>query len=304
MENKMKRIIPIILLSTKLALALPTEGLMPNASVTEDDAVQIQYIIDQIYKIERPNDAYLGGQADSAPAPIDTGAPNYLELVKYGMVTALIERADRENYWGDVDEKAGYPRRFGATKARDYYVNIFLRQWELEQVQNSFDALRAVKSVEPSCPDGFEVWGTGTGICNKWSSHFICENNFDSCSLNNYQLRVENAELKRQLMMKDIPNFADGAGRGRLWKPEADPKARCKGGTTILLESGNSTKSIDILDSSFKKIKTPSNFGQLSDGRPRFCAVNRPGASFGSGPIFIQVGEKIFRVNNPANRED
>jgi len=278
----MKRIIPILLLSTKLALAQSTEDLIPDASITEADAVEIQGVIDQLENVERPS---MSGDIAPPPPVIDMGAPNYLEMVYYRMTIALHDRAIREG------------------KAPDYYVNIFKAQWELEHVSNSGEALRVVKTLEPACPDGFEIY-EGSGICNQFPSHVSAEQNYYHCSLNNYQLWLENADLKRQLQVRDIPDFKDGAGKGRLWKPEADPKARCKGGTTILLESGNSTKSIDILDSSFNKIKSPSNFGQLADGRPRFCAERMNGASFGSGPIFIQVGEKIFKVNNPANRED
>ena len=286
-----------VILRPPFLFAQDINTLKPDASISESDATEIQLIIN---KIETPS---MDVEITPEPPLLDFNAPNYLELVYYRMTTALVQRADRENYYGDIDEKAGYPRRFGPKKARDYYVNIFKAQWELEHPTTTGEALRAVKVVEPACPDGFEIY-EGSGICNQFPTHVSAEQNYYHCSLNNFQLYLENADLKRQLEARNITDFKDGANKGNLWKPEADPKARCKGGTTILLDQKYSASSIDILDSNFNKIKSPSNFGKLDDGRPRFCAEGMNGASFGSGPIFIQVADKIFRVDNPSNRAD
>jgi hypothetical protein len=269
----------ILLLFIDTATAQEINDLVPNNSISESDATEIQVVIN---KIETPS---MDVEVMPEPAIIDTSASNYLELVYYRMVIALHDRALREG------------------KAPDYYVNIFKAQWELEHPTTTGEALRAVKVVEPACPSGFEIY-EGSGICNQFPTHVSAEQNYYHCSLNNFQLYLENADLKRQLEARNIPDFKDGANKGNLWKPEADPKARCKGGTTILLDQKYSASSIDILDSNFNKIKSPSNFGKLDDGRPRFCAEGMNGASFGNGPLFIQVGELRFRVNNPANRED
>lgn len=280
------------------ATAQDINTLKPDANISESDATEIQLIVN---KIETPS---MDVEVMPEPPLLDFNAPNYLELVYYRMITALVQRVDRENFYCQEDLNAGIkPCRFKSIKARDYYVNIFKAQWESEHPTTTGQALRAVKVVEPACPDGFEIY-EGSGICNQFPTHVSAEQNYYHCSLNNFQLWLENADLKRQLEVRNIPDFRDGANKGNLWKPEADPKARCKGGTTILLDQKYSPSSIDILDANFNKIKSPSNFGKLDDGRPRFCAEGMNGASFGKGPLFIKVGDLTFRVNNPANRED
>jgi hypothetical protein len=263
------------------AYAQTTEDSTLHAGPSTEQAEQNELIV-LIEKIEAPS---MDVEIQPELPIIDFNASNYLEMVYYRMTIALHDRAIREG------------------KAPDYYINIFKAQWESEHPTTVGQAIRAIKVVEPACPDGFEIY-EGSGICSQFPSHVSAEQNYYHCGLNNYQLWLANADLKRQLAVRNIPNFADGANRGRLWKPEADPTARCKGGTTILLESGNPATTIDILDSNLIKIKTPSNFGKLDDGRPRFCAEGMAGASFGSGPIFIQAGGQLYRVNNPANRED
>lgn len=299
----MKQLLIFLLFIPTLSMAQSTEDAVfqsgPNTEeVAITDAQQIQSIINKIEALS------MDGEKEPALPLLDLNAPNYLELVYYRMTTASVKRADRENFYCQKDLDAGVePCRFKSIKARDHYVNIFKAQWELEHPTTVGEALRAVKVVEPACPGGFEIY-EGSGICNQFPSHVSAEQNYYHCSLNNFQLYLENQSLKLELEKKNIPNFADGANRGNLWKPEADPKARCKGGTTILLDQKYSVSSIDILDSNFNKIKSPSNFGTISDGRPRFCAEGMNGASFGAGPIYIKVGELLFRVNNPANRED
>lgn len=249
---------------------------------TEDDELQIIKIIGNIENIEKPS---MDVEVQPEPPAIDFNAPNYLEMVHYRMTIALHDRAIREG------------------KAPEYYVNIFKAQWEIEHPTNVGQARLVIERLEPTCPNGVEIY-EGSGICNQFPSHVSAEQNYYHCSLNNYQLYLENADLKRQLDLMNVPNFADGANRGRLWKPEADPKARCAGGTTILLESGSPIRNIGIFDQFRRNIKRPPFYNVLSDGRPRFCAEGMAGASFGSGPIFIQVGDQLYRVNNPANRED
>lgn len=143
----MKRIIPIMLLVSSLAYA-------ESASVEIEDANGVQLIIN---KIETPS---MDVEISPTPPIIDMNAPNYLEMVYYRMIIALHDRAIREG------------------RAPDYYVNIFKKQWEVEQVQKNSDALRVVKSFEPGCPNGFEIWGEGTGICNQFVNHQIAEQHY------------------------------------------------------------------------------------------------------------------------------
>lgn len=38
------------------------------------------------------------------------------------LILASTDKVDRENYWGDIDEAEGRPRRFGSKKNRNYYI--------------------------------------------------------------------------------------------------------------------------------------------------------------------------------------
>lgn len=55
--------------------------------------------------------------------------------VSEGLIKAYRERAIRENYWGDVDEAAGYPRRFGPKKDEDYYVILYYQAQARENAE-------------------------------------------------------------------------------------------------------------------------------------------------------------------------
>jgi hypothetical protein len=204
------------------------------------------------------------------------------------MVTALHDRALREG------------------KSHDYYVNIFKAQWELEHPTTAGEALRAVKVVEPACPNGFEIY-EGSGICNQFPSHVSAEQNYYHSALSTYQCGAALSNLKDQVCV-DLGDFADGANRGNLWKPVADDGASCSGGTTILLKESlaNITK-IEIMNSNKERVDRPDYLGFFEGARPRFCA-RRPGKEFGPYSIYIKyrtIDEDFcFKVNNPANRED
>jgi len=74
------------------ATAQDINSLTPDASIKESDATQIQSIID---KIETPS---MDVEITPEPPLLDFNAPNYLELVYYRMITALVQRVDRENF--------------------------------------------------------------------------------------------------------------------------------------------------------------------------------------------------------------
>lgn len=129
------------------------------------------------------------------PPVVDMSASGYLELVKYSMSTALVERADRENYWGDVDEKAGYPRRFGPTKPRDYYVKIFLAKWDEEHKtvkdNGKITVVPAVLAVRASlCPEGqyyVTDFPDGKPLCSPYGTQKQAEEGRYACSIDVFQ---------------------------------------------------------------------------------------------------------------------
>ena len=156
----------------------------------------------------------------------------------------------------------------------------------------------------------FEIY-TDSKLFNKFLTHLESEVNYYHCFLNNYQLTVANGALQQMCGMT-IPisqacmeegDIKDGGG-GFLWKAEADPKARCKGGTTILLPASIDLQEVFILDDKKEIIFKPSYYGKLDDGRPRFCAERRPGASFNPGPIWLKYGNKCKSIANPGVRND
>jgi hypothetical protein len=304
----MKRllILPLTIL-INYAQAQDINSLTPDASVSMELATKIEGFISQLEVIEKPSTDW-----PTIPAPAIDDLSKYQsgsgqELFIYSMMTAMVERADRENFYCQKQLDAGYsPCYFKTIKPRDYYSTKWLADYNALQVKNLENVARLARDYVK-----FEIWNTGSGLYNRWETWKVCEENFYSCNDENRILKAEIIKLQgiisdliNQIQIRNIPDFKDGANKGNLWKPEADPKARCKGGTTILLDQKYSVSSIDILDSNFNKIKSPSNFGFLSDGRPRFCAERMNGASFGKGPLFIRVGELTFRVNNPAVRED
>lgn len=167
-------------------------------------------------------------------------------------------------------------------------------------------------SVKAGCT-GFELYSDSM-LCNQFGSHQEAEQHYYHCSLNNYQLALRNGELEAKCgygapsasVCMDAGKVADGGG---LWKPVADPKARCKNGTTILLDKKyDGVDAMQILDNNKQFIMDATYYGKLADGRPRFCAEGRPGSSFGSGPIYTKYNSNGISecrlVSNPANRED
>jgi hypothetical protein len=268
------------------AFAQDINSLIPNTDITtESDHLQIIQIIEKNEAVQTPS---MDVDVIPIPVAIDSSAPNYLEMVYYRMVSALHIRAVREG------------------KAPDYYINIFKAQWESEHPTTAGEALRAVRVVEPACPDGFEIY-EGSGICNQFPSHVSAEQNYYHSALSTYQCGVALANVKDQVCV-DLGDLADGANRGNLWKPVADDVASCSGGTTILLKESlaNVTK-IEIMNSNKERVNKPDYLGFFEGTRPRFCA-RRPGKDFGPYSIYIKyrtIDEDFcFKVNNPANRED
>lgn len=201
-----------------------------------------------------------------------------------------------------------------------YSFTIFLHQraikegrdvnFYIEEVKAGRIPIARLKKDVEVCGTGFEIY-PDSGLCNEFSDLMTSEQHGYHRKLHNFQLSVRNQELEAKCgygaptakLCVDQGSIKDGPN-GFLWKAEADPKARCKNGTTILLAKDQaSITEIELLDVNQNVIFKPSYFGFLADGRPRFCAEGRPGSSF-KGPLLVKYGQNCKTVSNPANRED
>ena len=149
-----------------------------------------------------------------------------------------------------------------------------------------------------------------SGICYSFPSHKIAEDNYKSCRTTNYQYWDYLQKLRQSAIpaCQDGGDFFDGAYQGALWKPQADPKALCKNGTTILLPSeyvGKVDPVADILDVNYNKVETAKQLPY--SGRVRFC-MYKPGSVFGNQSLVVRY--KVNGVNecrtvkNASQRED
>jgi hypothetical protein len=57
------------------------------------------------------------------------------KFVQDKLISSYIERAKRENYYGDLDESQGQLRRFGPTKPLTFYVDQYYDQQAREEAQ-------------------------------------------------------------------------------------------------------------------------------------------------------------------------
>ena len=272
------------------AFAQDINSLIPDDSIsTEDVETRLESeIINQLDLIEKPS---MDVEIKPEPPLIDFNAPNYLEMVRYRMSIAMVDRAVREG------------------KPTNYYLDIFNQAWEREHADNKQKALNALREAVP-CPNGFEYW-PNSRLCNQHATHELCERHYGASVDTIFHLSKRNEVLEAKCgygaptakICIDRGSIKDGSG-GFLWKAEADPKARCKNGTTILLSKDfASITEIELLDVNQNLIFKPSYFGKLSDGRPRFCAEGRAGSSF-SGPLYVKYGNDCKSVANPSQRED
>jgi hypothetical protein len=98
------------------------------------------------------------------------------------------------------------------------------------------------------------------------------------------------------------------AKSGWLWKPTADPKARCKNGTTVLMsKSLQGVDKLELLDANGAPLANAEYFGLYSGSRPRFC-FRFPGSKFGNSSVLLKYSEKgaamCKRVANASKREE
>jgi hypothetical protein len=273
----------IIIVTLKLANAQDINSLIPDTSISTESIPQISDDGIVQYILETPSmDIAIQPEPKPITFPLSSEQLSKLEQ-------AWIQRAIREG------------------KEPLFYVKL------AEQEKSQKELVKKIARDQATCGTGFEIY-PDSGICSKFGGHVEAEQNYYHCSLNNYQLALRNGELEAKCgygapsasVCMDVGAVKDGGG---LWKPTADPKARCSGGTTILLDKKyDGVDAMQILDSNKQFIMDASYYGKLADGRPRFCAEGRPGSSFGSGPIYTKYNSngvsECRSVSNPSNRED
>ena len=197
----------IICFAVRDASAQDINSLVPDASITtESDTIQkIEVAIAQI--VETPS-----MDVPVIPMPPITDLSEYKsgagqELFIYGMMTAMVERADRENFYCQKDLDAGYrPCSFGSIKPRDHYAKIWLADYNALQVK-SRENLTALAKDAVKCLGGFEYW-PNSGLCNKFATHELCERDFgasvDTIKILNdkYNASVQTIEQLKALVAK------------------------------------------------------------------------------------------------------
>ena len=145
------------------------------------------------------------------------------------------------------------------------------------------------------------------GVCFIFSSQQEAESNYSFGVTTYYQYWNKLQGLLKseaQTSCDSAGLFRDGANKGNLWKPTADPKARCANGTTVLLDSKyNGINQLDLLDKSCNKVASAQYFGLYENKRPRFC-FNFAGNKFGNDPVYLSFSSELKKVENASNRED
>jgi len=157
------------------------------------------------------------------------------------------------------------------------------------------------------------------GVCSIFKDQQEAEKKYLACQLTNYQYwdKLQSLQKAAKGACASPSMLKDGANRGNLWKPIADPKARCKNGTTVLLDPKYADVTKLSLLASSQKDKGLST-GELGDvglaeyfgfvgSRPRFC-FRFPGSKFGPNPVYLSFTSngqgQCLKVGNASNRED
>lgn len=163
MKNRL--ILILLLCFPNFVIANTDQAVFHEGPSTEDVETRLESeIIDILDVIEKPS---MDVEIQPEPPAIDFLSPNYLEMVRYRMSIALIERAKREG------------------KPEDFYLNIFNKAWEKEHADNKAKALRAVRSS--LCPEGkFYVadFPDGSPLCDDFGDLQGMENAQFSCAKN------------------------------------------------------------------------------------------------------------------------
>ena len=198
----------------------------------------------------------------------------------------------------------------------------------IKQLEPSFEAVLpsdyVASRVNQDCTGKLQIYQTdesnsALGVCSVFADQAEAEIKYSACKVTNFQYWDKLSKL-RDAAKGACANpsiLKDGANRGNLWKPIADPKAKCKNGTTVLLDSKYKDVTRLSLLASSQKDKGLST-GELGDvglaeyfgfvgSRPRFC-FHFPGSKFGPNPVYVSFtsnGEgRCLKVGNATNRED
>lgn len=146
------------------------------------------------------------------------------------------------------------------------------------------------------------------GVCFIFKNKQDAESNYKFGVTTYYQywdLLQKLLKSESQTSCSSAGLFRDGKGSGNLWKPTADPKARCKNGTTVLLDKKyKGINQLDLLDKNCNKVASAEYFGFFQNERPRFCFVNLPGSKFGSDSVYLSFSSELKKVENASQRED
>lgn len=178
--------------------------------------------------------------------------------------------------------------------------------------------------VNQDCTGKIQIYATdesnpALGVCSLFADQAEAEANYKLCKTTNYQYwdKLQSLQKAAKGACANPSILKDGANRGNLWKPIADPKARCKNGTTVLLDSKYADVTKLSLLASSQKDKGLST-GELGDvglaeyfgfvgSRPRFC-FRFPGSKFGPNPVYVSFTSngqgQCLKVGNASNRED
>lgn len=94
----------------------------------------------------------------------------------------------------------------------------------------------------------------------------------------------------------NINSYPNVAGHGILWKPVSDSNRNL----AILLAKSYGRPAVKVLDMQ-KNVIENGRFVYYSNPNRATYRFGRPGRSFPS-PCLVQVGSKIYKVDNPAKR--
>jgi hypothetical protein len=166
------------------------------------------------------------------------------------------------------------------------------------QYQDCTNAPGQIYSQEESNPK--------IGVCFVFANQEEAESNYSFGVTTYYQywdLLQKLLKAESQTSCSSAGLFRDGKFKDNLWKPTADPKARCKNGTTVLLgEQYKGINQLDLLDKNCNKVASAQYFG-LVGNRERFC-FPFPGSKFGNESVYLSFSSELKKVENASNRED
>lgn len=189
----------------------------------------------------------------------------------------------------------------------------------IKQSEPAFEGVLPKNYVETrinqDCTGKLKIYSTSEddpklGVCSLFEDQEIAQINYDLCKTTNFQYwdKLQSLMSKPKEACANPMQLADGAHRGNLSKPTADPGARCRNGWTVLLDSKyKDTTKLSLLDKNGEDKGLAEYFGFYQGSRPRFC-FHFPGSKFGNDPVyftFMSAGQgQCLKVKNASQRED